>query len=99
MFNSDGFTLPNVLIMIADFLLWPHDWTAGSDDAGYLRENLRTWGGKRILCFDDVPDAEIHMAKISLIIFEQVTLRACLFMSRESHKLKMITRLPHSLIK
>ena len=96
MFNSDGFTLPNVLIMIADFLLWPHDWTAGSDDAGYLRENLRTWGGN-LLCFDvdNVPDAGIHIVKISLIIFEQVTLRACLFMSRESHKLNMITTLSH----
>ena len=41
MFNFDDSTLPNVLIMIADFLLWPHDWTAGSDD-GSLRENLRT---------------------------------------------------------
>ena len=80
--------------MIADFLLWPHDWTADSD-AGRLRENLRTWGGNLILiCFDMDMDADIHIVKISLIIFGQVTVRACLFMFRASHKLG----LPQSLV-
>ena len=53
--------------------------------------------GGNLLCFDvdNVPDADIHIVKISLIIFEQVTLHACLFMSRESHKLNMITTLSH----
>ena len=94
MFNSDDSTLPNVLIMIADFLLWPHDWTADSDD-GYLRENLRTWGGNLVLFdLDKGTDAEIHIVKISLIIFGQVTVCACLFMFKASHKLG----LPQSLL-
>ena len=99
MFNSDGFTLPNVLIMIADFLLWPHDWTAGSDDAVVTWERICEHEGETYYVLtwtlDNVPDAGIHIVKISLIIFEQVTLRACLFMSRESHKLNMITTLSH----
>ena len=60
-------------------------------------ERICEHDGGNLLCFDmdNVPDADIHIVKISLIIFEQVTLRACLFMSRESHKLNMITTLSH----